>query len=193
MQRWTAWVAGVAGSLAVATAFAACIIADPPPDLPKPPRHHPNIVHGAVVPPATKVMATFPSKFLVPVEVFDPDVSFLWNVFVDYDPLDSARRAEVLSGGSPDAIDGGVRIVDFTIDPPDPSSCHVIEFIVALGFDSKSTHTPDSYGGDSVAWFYNPSGDPSTCPQYDAGGIDGAAPDVQPDHIFIPPDDGGGQ
>ena len=194
LQRTAAIVAACAATLALGSAIAACIIADPPPDLPKAPRHHPNILHGAVVPPSTKVIATFPSKFIVPVEVIDPNTPFVFNVFVDYDPLGS-RESFVLGGSltpDPSTMDGGVSLVDFSIDAPDPSSCHVIEFIVALGFNDKSLHTPDQYGGDSVVWFYNPSGDPGACPQYDAGGIDGAAPDVQPDRIFVPPADGGG-
>jgi hypothetical protein len=194
IQRAAAIVALALATLALASAIAACIIADPPPDLPKAPPHHPNIVHSAVVPPATKVIATFPSKFIVPVEVLDPNTPFVFHVFVDYDPLGS-RDSFVQTGDKnpdPSTLDGGVSIIDFSIDAPDPSSCHVIEIIVALGFNNASPHTPNQYGGDSLVWFYNPSGDPGACPQYDAGSIDGAAPDVQPDRIFVPPTDGGG-
>jgi hypothetical protein len=161
-------------------AIGACIVADPPPDIPAPPPHHPTILHGSVVPPTTQVLSD-PSAanltFEVPVELEDPNASFEWNVFVDYDPhlnlSPSFGRRE-----SPDLtqVDGGVRIIEFSITPPDPSSCHVIEFVVALEFSVGSGHTPDQYGGDTVSWFYNPSGDPGGCATYDAGGLDGAVP-----------------
>src|SRR2546428_119104 len=74
---------GAAGALAAA----ACVIADPPPDLPAPPLHHPVIVTGSVNPPTTAVLTEIPRRFDVPVEVLTPDREFFYNVFVDYDPV----------------------------------------------------------------------------------------------------------
>ena len=45
--------------------------------------------------------------------------------------------------------------------------------VVALGFlgsdQVPEAHTPNSRGGDSVAWFYSPAGDLAGCPVHDAG------------------------
>ncbi|MEI7892665.1 MAG: hypothetical protein WCI05_06215 [Myxococcales bacterium] len=153
-----------------------CVIADPPAELPRPPRRRPTIFHGSVVPPLGQVLGQFPTQFVVPVDVGDPSTSFEWNVFLDYDPV--SRPAPVLSGfeEDPAGMDAGVRVVAFSIDVPDPTACHVIEFMVALTFNRASAHTPDSYGADSTIWLYNPSGLATECPRYDAGGLDGAFP-----------------
>lgn len=187
-SRTFAAAATFAGALASLAAAASCILADPPPDLPKPPRHHPIIVKGSVKPSYTKVLSTLPN-FEVPVELIDPDTPFSWRVFIDYDPI--AQTPPVQTGDeqpTPATIDGGIQYVDFNItDPaPDPSTCHVIELVVALGFNARSAHTPDSNGADSIVWFYSPTGEPNGCPHYDAGGADGAFPDAEADRIFVP-------
>lgn len=189
--RWCVIAVTAAAGAACAVA---CIVADPPPDIPAPPPQRPTIVHGSVVPPTTQILSTFPPSFVVPIELQDSTQPFAWNVFYDYDPA-SNTLPHIGGVVVPDTtqVDGGVRIVEFQTDPPSSSSCHVIELIVALSFSFESPHTPDQYGGDSVVWFYNPSGDPAGCPVYDAGGVDGAFPaDAADGGTLIVPDDGGG-
>jgi hypothetical protein len=150
---------------------AACVIADPAPEVPVPPPHRPTILHGSVVPPDTAILSQFPLSFEVPVELVDPSQAFEYNVFVD-DVFKFHGSVEP----DPTLTDAGIRVIPVTLSPPDPAFCHVIEFIVALHFEGADPHSPDSTGGDSVAWFYNPSGNPGGCPLYDAGGLDGAFP-----------------
>jgi hypothetical protein len=187
-------IAAFAGaSLAGAAALVACVIADPPADLPPIQHHRPNIVHGATSPSDGRVLSTWPSQFLVPVEIVDPTSCYQWRVFVDFDPI--TNPLEVLD--NPDetdgkvcpslaTLDGGVDLVDFSLTPPsDTTQCHVVEFEVALSFRGASPHTPDSFGSDSVHWFYNPSGDVGACPTYDAGAIDGAFPPPPDSGVII--------
>lgn len=192
----------VAGCACAAVAFStstACITA-PPPDLPTPPPHRPTILHESVVPPTDQILARLPTAgFVVPVQLEDPNQSFEWEVFVDYDPVQSPNPAiftPVLP--TPDTVDGGIYTVDFpppiVPQPPDPGRCHRIDFLVAHHFDSASPHTWDSVGGDIVTWLYNPGGSPGGCPVYDAGSLqDGAfpAPDAPPDTLPIVPESGG--
>jgi hypothetical protein len=196
-------IAGIAASLAAVMSLAAnasCVLADPPPDLPAPAKHHPIIVKSSVSPPYTQVLPALPSRFVVPVELIDPNTpSFLYEVFLDYDGSDPGQRPYYVPTQpvqpSPATVDGGITNIEFEIAtaPPDPSSCHRLELLVAFSFDLAAPHTPDAYGADSVVWFYNPSGDPGSCPLFDAGGADGAAPDQQSDVIFMPPPPDGGE
>jgi hypothetical protein len=91
------------------------------------------------------------------------------------------------------APDGGVSLVSFTISQPDtntsPMCPHRIDFLVAAGFDSVSSHTPNSGGGDIATWLFYPGGGPGGCPSYDAG--DGAFPDAPVDGLLVTPEAGG--
>jgi hypothetical protein len=114
----------------------------------------------------------------------DTSQTFEFEVFLDYDPTQPTGPAPAESVvPDPARLDGGVFLETFQKAAPDPSSCHVLEFIAAHSFDPQSPHTPDSLGGSSVIWFYQPNG---TCPTYDAG-ADGAVPDADADG----PSDGG--
>jgi hypothetical protein len=153
---------------------AACVIADPAPEVPVPPLHRPTILHGSVVPPDTQILSEWPTAtgFVVPVDLVDPSQPFQYAVFVD----DLLRFNGSISP-DPTLTDAGIRVVQVNLDPPtSPPDCHRIEFIVARAFNGGDLHTPDSVGGDTVVWFYNPNGDPAGCPTSDAGGLDGAFP-----------------
>ncbi len=172
-----------AGPCALAAAAgAACLTVTPPP-LPAPDQLHPTILHDAVVPSAGTPLAEWPEDgtFIVPVEVEGPDESFFYDVFIDYDPVTNTGNVipPYLEEATPDTVDGGIMTVRFTIaTPPDPRFCHTVEFLVADGFDQRSLHTPDSFGGDIVTWFYTAGGGPNGCPAYDAGSFqDGAFPE----------------
>jgi hypothetical protein len=158
----------------------ACILAQSPAPLPVLPDMRPTIQRTAVVPSASRVLLSFPPEFVVPVELLDPSRTFEWRVFIDYDPL--SRTDAVLDGRSdPDPADASVpvRRVTFSIEPPDleqgRAECHVVEFLVAYSFRGSTAHAPDPTGGDSVTWFYNPSGDLSGCPSFDGGALDAGA------------------
>lgn len=152
-----------------------CVIAEPPAEIPKLPEYRPSIVKGDVVPPAGKVLTEFPSKFVVPVELVDPTVRFAWRAYIDYDFAE--RQDETLglvaSGTSnPDAARSRIRFLEIAIAPPsDLKRCHVVQVIVANRFrgaiEGRPAHTPEAPGGDTIEWFYNPSGDLAGCPTQD--------------------------
>jgi hypothetical protein len=169
----------------------ACIIADPPTDFPQPVEHRPTILRDRAVPPTSSVLGVFPSSFLVEVEA-DPNATVAWHLFIDYNPFNGNGLVgrDAAAPDNPNAPDAGVRQISIlqtdTTVTPDLGRCHVIEAMVALGFQSdegRLAHEFDSRGGDSIVWFYSPTGDLSGCPVYDAG-LDGAAPDVQVDGLF---------
>src|SRR5581483_5092743 len=148
------------------SASTACITA-PPPDLPPQGAHRPTIQQESVQPPPSQILTALPSEFVVPVVLIDPDQSFEWEVFVDYDPI-AAPNPIILQpvSPSPDTVDGGVALVSFNVSSQqaDASRCHVIEFLVAHAFNPSTPHTWDSLGGDLVTWIYNPGGGPGGCP-----------------------------
>jgi hypothetical protein len=178
--------AAVGGAAVVASLVGvACVLVDPPPDLPAETQLHPIVIKSSVFPPTTQVLAELPaSGFQVPIQVFESDTAFEYEVFVDFDPLAPTPQTPVIAATAspPFALDGGVNIVDFDLTAYsatlDPSACHQIDFVVALGFDPGSLHTPDSRGGDSVAWFYDPSGGFAGCPNGGVTTTDAAPPDA---------------
>ena len=157
-------------ALALAT-MGACLIVDPPAELLRPPPHRPTIVRDSVFPPTTRVLSELPSVFLVPVDLIEQSEGFEWNVFTGN---------EFRTGGEVPAdsiaTDGGPSIVPFSLDPITDNKCHTIEFLVAIRFNAQAPRVPNPPGGDSVAWFYNPSGDLDGCPVFDAGILDGSFP-----------------
>lgn len=174
----------IATGLAVPLALAsdACVVADPPSDLPVLPELRPTILRGSVVPPPSAVLGRWPQTFKVPVELSDPRSPIIWAAFVDYNPstgegLDGQPR---ISEFDPGSTEGRVRTLDIPITTPSLDRCHVVEVVVALRLvattDTRNAHTPAPPGGDSVTWFFSPSGDLAGCPVLDAG---------------LPADDGG--
>ena len=166
----------VAAGAVAAVALAACILADAPPDQPHPPTRRPAIVHAAVTPPASRPFGDpIPDEFVVPVQLSDPRVPFKWRLFIDYDPNTNPEGALAQTGtgaGTPTSAD--LQTVTFSVDREAlQGSCHTIEFVVALDFES--THGADPAGADSVTWFYVPQGNLAGCSNYDAG-PDGALP-----------------
>jgi hypothetical protein len=160
----------------------ACIVADPPAELPPPPQLPPSIIEGSVYPPYALVMPSWPPQdpgFDVPVQVSDTSQQFVWEVFVDFNEIQSPPPVQTgIERPDPSAYDAGIRQVNFWFPAPDPSSCHKIEFLVALSFNGADPHTPNPPGASSIVWWYNPTtGDISGCPAYDAGlAADGSFP-----------------
>ncbi len=161
-------VALAAGSVVTALALFACVIADPPAELPAPVLHHPTIVHGSVFPP-TPVLNTWPATFAIPVELLDPTQFFNYAMFVDYDRIGNAGF-NTSGSSAPGSDNARFRVVTFTPGKaPDSTECHVVEFLVAVSFINEHTPDPTTGGGDSVSWLYNPTPGAGGCPYYDAG------------------------
>jgi hypothetical protein len=162
----------------------ACILAQPSGDLPRIPESAPRIVRASIVPSTSAVLSQWPGTFLVPVELADPTVEFVYAAFVDYNPITGDGLVEEprhsvyeVSNSSSNTV-GRTRTVTILIpDPPEPDRCHTIEVVVALHLASDTDltgnlllrHTPLAPGGDSATWFYNPNGDVGGCPTLDAG------------------------
>ena len=70
---------------------------------------------------------------------------------------------------NPAGDDAGVRTLYAHLPAPALEQCHTIEIVVALGF--LENHTPYAIGGDSVTWFYAPTGSLADCPLFDAGPV----------------------
>jgi hypothetical protein len=165
-------------ALAVAVAGGACVIADPPSDLPQDSPPPPLIVKGSVVPSPSQILGVWPAggSFVVPVQLEDPKKSIFYSVFVDYNPLTGEGidgRSPVESDYQPGTDFGNIRTLHINITTPSPDRCHVVEVVVAFQFkgtnDARNLHSPNEQGGDSVNWFFNPSGDLAGCPVLDAG------------------------
>ncbi len=173
LVRRTVLVAATALALTSVAAHSACLLVDPGGDLPSIPRRRPFIVQSEVVPPASRVLGVFPEKLIVPVELADPKEPFVWAVFYDYNPLTGAGlEKRATSTFAPSNVVNGLRVEEIALAAPtELDQCHTIEVVVALssGLDGIAAHTPLDPGGDSVSWFYSPSGDLSGCPALDAG------------------------
>jgi hypothetical protein len=151
----------------------ACVIADPPTELPREPTRRPTILRSSVVPSTTAVLASWPSLFIVPVEISNPLSTIEWATFIDYNPAtgDGFKQAGDSTYESR-TTNGNIRTLELPIAMPTSDSCHLVEVIVGLDLittDGRNAHTPQAPGGDSVSWFYSPSGDLAGCPVLDAG------------------------
>jgi hypothetical protein len=171
-----------------ACVVAACVLAEPPGDLPVDPPQAPRILHENVVPPVTSLLESWPTEFVVPIEALDPSSVVQWHAFVDYDPI--ARGDPVLGELDPDPTNPtDVRTLFARLaEPADLGACHTIEIVVALSF--LENHTPGPPGGDSVTWFYAPSGSLDGCSIVDAS-VD-AGPDAGDADAEDGPREGGG-
>ncbi len=170
----------------------ACVLADPPASVPATPLVPPEIDHELVVPPVTSILMAWPveGEFDVPILVLDPSSTIEWRAFIDYDPIaGSSFVAQGEIGPGQAADDAGERLLTAHIAPPaDLNACHTLEILVAFGFDEN--HTPDSVGGDSVTWFYSPTGSLEGCPIFEAGAPD-SGDDAATSVDSSPGDDGG--
>ena len=167
-------VVALCACVVVLAAQDACVLAAPSGELPRLPDSRPTIVHASLVPSTSSVISRFPSAFIVPVELADPTVAFVYAAFVDYNPFTGDGLVDAPRHVAPTNEPGRTRNVSVSIPAPtDTNRCHVIEVVVALRLksetDGKTAHTPDDPGGDVATWFYNPSGDVGGCPALDAG------------------------
>jgi hypothetical protein len=171
--RRTYGVMVVLGITAVLVCAGACILADPPAEVPVPPIQHPEIERELVVPPVTEILRTWPIEFDVPINAFDGVSSIQWEAFLDYDVSQTPENSGTLD---PDpAKEAGLRLLTARLPAPvRVDDCHTLEILVARSF--VQPHVPDAYGADSVTWLYSPTGSLDGCAFYDAGPGD-ASPD----------------
>lgn len=187
-RRIRRFVTTALGLVSATVLVDACVIADPPTDLPRPSERRPTIVRASVVPSTSSVLGSWPSKFIVPVELSDPLAEISWASFIDYNPVTGEGFIQDdTSKYEPASTRGNIRLLEIPITVPSLDRCHYVEVIVALRLntrDPRNAHTPEEPGGDSVGWFFSPSGDLAGCPVLDAG--------LQPLSDADAGDDGGG-
>lgn len=171
-----------AGLLLVAAVIGACVIAEPPVDLPAAPVIRPTIVRSAAVPPPTGVITRWPGTFYVPVQLSDARMTFYAAYFVDYNPITGEGYQDTIASSPSPGDTRPVRTLPISITEPARDGCHTVEVVVArellptISGDGRFAHTPSSPNdGDSITWFYSPNGDPSGCPVVDAGLLPDAA------------------
>jgi hypothetical protein len=178
----------VACSAVVCAAVQSCITV-PPPDLATSPEHPPIIDDDGAVPVEGTTLGAWPATLSIPIELFDADASFEYEVFVDYDPMTTVAPdvGPILVRIPPNLVDGGIYLLEVeTPAAPLDGLCHKLEVVVAHAF--VSVHTPDSVGGDSIGWWVGPNGCPTSWQQ------DGAFPaDAPYDGIQLVPDSGGSE
>jgi hypothetical protein len=165
----------VGGLAVVGTVVGACVIAEPPADLPTLPAEPPVIVRSGVVPPPNTVLTSWPDKFFVPVKLSDSRESVLAAYFADWNTA-TGSGFENYQQSDPPATGAAAnpRVLEVQITPQSTDSCHVIEVVVQLYSPLVNVNNPTelhnpSAGGDSIVWFYNPNGDLAGCPTFDAG------------------------
>ena len=159
------------GMVASAASFCVACVTAPPPDLQQAPQHPPFIVVGSALPSADQIVFTWPSEFSVQVEVDEPSLGFAWVALLDSVTVITAA----------DVTNSGITVVTFdTQTPPDPTSCHTVQLLVAHSFLQAQgpPFTPDSVGGDQLTWFYMPGGVPNGCPSFDGGLDSGVGPEA---------------
>jgi hypothetical protein len=167
---------------------ASCIIAESPATIPVQNAVPPVILQTSASPTTSAILVTFPpSGFLVPVKLFDPEQTFVWRVFVDFNPQDSnaelaaqgTDRTKSTGASSPGVEDvtpedarQGIRRIKFLAPQVDDQTCHTIEFIITTDKGTgnpQNLHAVDPTTSDKITWFYSPTGDRAECPVQDAG------------------------
>ncbi len=162
-----------------AAAVAACVLVQPPQELPVPAPRRPSIDITSLQPPArfdrpiTDIVNA--GSFVVAVEA-EPVKILKWRAYVDFgdNPEPPVAAGEV-------AIDPGQnprRTFDFLISSNqvgDLRFCHYVTLFVAYDFIDV-TGLPAQNDGDQVTWYYRPNGNSGACPATDAGVPDAAGP-----------------
>jgi hypothetical protein len=151
MARGTKYRAMVRGVIALGLyGSAACLLADPPAALPIAPFTPIRILRESVTPPVS-LLTSLPGEFVVPMTADLRKGALQYEFFSDQ--VGSGQHRQEIG------TDGGVLVT-----VPDPlnfvaEECHTLELRVSY---------LDSTGGDSISWFYSPTGSFSDCPVFDA-------------------------
>jgi hypothetical protein len=146
--------------LASVGALSACLLADPPADIPVAPLVPPEIVRVDVQPPITSFLDSTDVFFIVPVSIDPRQDSLEWEWFIDNVGL-PAKHVDTIDGGTLVVLSVGV--VPATALPP--GECHTLELVVDY---PGVTSVPS----DSVSWFYSETRTFAGCSVFDAGGED---------------------
>jgi hypothetical protein len=148
--------AGAAFALTV-VALGACILADPPAELPIPPTAPIRILREDVYPPIS-LLTALPPEFVLPViaDTRQTELTALLVVDLGLSQLFPQQR--------PQSIDGSANVYVPVPRLVSPDECHTLEVRISY---------PDLSGADSVTWFYSPTGSFTGCPVFDAGAGDG--------------------
>lgn len=156
--------------LGAATVAVACVLVEPPQELPIPLPRRPLILHTSVQPPQEQPLtAATILSFRVYVDA-EPSKAINYRIWVDFgsgNPPLQRNDATVLAD-----LTGAPRPVDFAVVPAElgePGFCHTIKLVVAYDFFPVS-NTPTTEG-DEVTWSYRPNGDNGGCISLDGGGI----------------------
>ena len=164
-----------AGLFIAAGIVGACVIAEPPLDLPTAPVVRPTILRATAVPKTTSVFTLWPDNFIIQVQLSDQRQSFYATPFVDYNPSTGDGYGKPVQSTPSSKDTNPVRTLKVPITKPLDEGCHTVEIVVARSFVGLQTglnaHTPSDplTDGDSITWLYSPTGDPSGCPILDAG------------------------
>ncbi|MFO0739725.1 MAG: hypothetical protein U0270_27755 [Labilithrix sp.] len=162
-------VGALGALLAVAGIVGACVIADPPTELPTAPALRPIILRATAVPPTTGVITSWPDRFIIQVQLSDARETIYASYYVDYNPATDEGYVDTIPSTPSSGTNDPVRQIEFAIAEPSRDGCHTVEVVVARVF-SRSQHTPASADdGDTITWFYSPNGDLAGCPVVDAG------------------------
>lgn len=185
-----ALVAAVACAAAAIAGVAACLTA-PPSDVGTSADERPEIIHPALYPPEGVIRQWPPENvFYVPIRLPDPTATCVWR---DVDQDIEAATVTTINNNvacTISLLDGGVIVQNANIPQPTDGHCHVLTFVVAHAF---AGNVPDSIGGDTARWEYEPPG--ALCNFYDAGALqDGAFPpsDAGSEGLPVTPESGAG-
>jgi hypothetical protein len=155
-------VAGAVVALAAGATAVACVLADPPADLPVSPIQAPQIIRDEVQPPIL-LLDTLPNEIYAPVTVDPREADLGWRWAVDGVYLPATQSEKIASRTTVP--------VAFLPQTPVAEQCHTLELDVF--------YVASTLPGDTVTWFYSPSRSFAGCPVYDAGtpdaGVDAAA------------------
>jgi hypothetical protein len=169
--------------LAATAAIAACVLVEPPQELPVPALRRPLILQTSLQPPKDQPITDLDNlgTFVAFVDA-EPSKSFDYRVWVDFGSGDQPIDGRTVP---PDPAGSGKREVDFSVQSSqvgDSRFCHTITFVVAYSFIPVSNTPADE--GDQVTWYYRPNGNGGGCIALDGGIPDAGALDAS---------DGGGE
>jgi hypothetical protein len=156
------------GAALAAVLGAACVLIEPPGELPPLVPQRPVILHELVVPSAAQILESWPiDGFTVPVQTAG-STSIVWQAFYNNNTHTVGAAPASIKVTDPSGLVTlpGIQLTR----PTDPTACVTIEIMVANNF--LQDHVPDAVGSDDVTWFYAPGGSLDRCPVFDAGLID---------------------
>lgn len=168
-------------TLATATiALVACVLVEPPQELPVPAPRRPVIVQTSLQPPARldQPITDLDTTLVAYVDA-EPTKTLNYRVWIDYGGDQAVQNCPDGCFKPPDANGNTRRLIEIPLVPlavGDPRFCHTITLFVAYDFiEGSQTPAGDS---DYVTWYYRPNGNLGSCIGVEAGVPDAAVPDA---------------